>query len=291
MPNENIVRPTQEGLRLIIHADDFGLSDSINNGIAQAHKYGILTSASVMPTAAATQAALELVRNLPNLDIGIHLTLVDELPALDPAAVPSLVTSCGRFHKHARVFAARYLVGRVNLDEVRQELGAQIELILDSGTTVSHLDSHQHVHMLPGIFRVVADLAKKYRIPAIRLPREPVRRYMFENLYLAGRVSELLVLNLLCRYANPAGLMTSDSFAGFVHGGQLDARNMLTVLANLPTSGTCELMCHPAADDNDSSHQKWNYGGKGELQALTSAVTRDYIREAGIQLISYKDLE
>ena len=151
-------------LQLIVHADDFGLSEKVNEGILQAHRLGILTSASVMANGAAFEHAIEMWRSLPSLDLGIHLTLVEEQPVLDPAMVPSLVNETGQFYRHATIFAKRYFMGKIRLGEVRRELAAQINKVMSRGVTISHLDSHQHVHMLPQVLRVTLELAGEFGI-------------------------------------------------------------------------------------------------------------------------------
>ena len=278
------------GPRLIVHADDFGLSESVNKGIILAHEEGIVTSASVMPTAAASSAALDLSKTHPSLDIGIHLTLVGEWPALPAKAVPSLVRSNGKFHEHATDLAKLYLRARINLSEVRGELDAQIERVLTAGIQVSHLDSHQHVHLLPGILKVVVELANRHGIPAVRLPRERLRGYMLAQPGLLTRLGPMLVLNRLCSRAKLDGLETTEHFSGFFFGGRLVLNNLITVLTHLPSPGTCELMCHPAQAASGSHHEHWGYHGPEELVALTSPITMASIRDHGIRLISYREM-
>ena len=104
--------------KLIVNADDFGLSESVNEGIIEAHLNGIVTSASIMANGRAFNQAIKLCHDNPSLDIGVHLLLVEERPVLAPEKVPSLVSSEGRFHKTSKDFARKYLARRLNLDEI-----------------------------------------------------------------------------------------------------------------------------------------------------------------------------
>src|SRR5213592_207307 len=148
--------------KVIVHGDDFGLSERINEGILQAHRHGILTSSSIMANGEAFDQAAALARSTPSLDVGVHLTLIEERPLLSAAEVSTLVNGDGRFHAHATRFGARYFSARINLEEVRRELEAQVEKVLAAGLVPSHLDSHQHVHVLSGILRIVVELSRKY---------------------------------------------------------------------------------------------------------------------------------
>ncbi|WP_273185594.1 carbohydrate deacetylase [Hyphomonas adhaerens] len=283
-------KTAKSGLRLIVHADDFGLSERVNEGVADAHLNGILTSTSIMACAPAFDHAVRIAKATPSLDIGVHLTLIEERPLTDPAKVPSLVDETGHFHKHITVFAKRYFRGLIDLDEVRLELDAQIARIKEAGLAISHLDSHQHVHMLPGILSVAQDLGRKHGIAPMRLPRETVSPYMLTSPGGLPRVAQQLVLNHFCNRARKGFGPTTDRFAGFHYGGKLDTAALLTVVSNLPETGTCELMCHPGEDDPASDKLHWGYAWANELSALKDASVAAKIEAKGIRLISFRDL-
>lgn len=283
-------KPATGGLRLIVHADDLGLSEKVNDGIADAHLNGILTSTSIMACAPAFDHAVEVAKATPSLDIGVHLTLIEERPLSDPAKVPSLVDETGHFHSHVTVFAKRYFRGLINPDEVRLELDAQIARIQEAGIRVSHLDSHQHVHMLPDILRVAQDLGRKHGIAPMRLPRERVSPYMLSSPGGFSRIAQQLVLNHFCNRARKGFGPTTDRFAGFYYGGKLDTDALLRVVSALPETGSCELMCHPGVDDPASEKLHWGYAWANELSALKSTSVAAEIEARGIQLISYRNL-
>lgn len=276
--------------RLIVHGDDFGLSAAVNRGIAAAHTNGILTSASVLAGGAAFADAVAVTNANPELDIGVHLTLTELTPVADPAEVPSLVDAHGRFAPHAQQFAARYLRGKIELAEVRTELDAQIRRALDYGLPVSHLDGHQHVHMLPGVAHVIADLAQEHGIHAVRHPAERFRLYMLKSPRGFGRVVEQTVLNLLCAVSPLRKLAHAEDFAGFYFGGRLNEQNLLTLLHSLAAAKTTELMCHPGEDDAASDYGHWGYSWSGEVAALSSQRVRDVLQARGVRLISYRDI-
>lgn len=277
------------GCRLIVHADDFGLSEAVNTGIADACRRGILRSTSLIAPGLAFDHAVALARQTPGLDLGIHLTLIEEQPLAAPETIPSLVNAQGRFLDHATSFTRRYLQGKVRLDEIRHELSLQIEKVLDTGLPISHLDSHQHTHMLPGMWHLVCSLAEKYRIGALRIPRERPRWYMLRS-DRRKRILPLLALNTFCHLARPKRIPSTDHFAGFFFGGAVTRENLATLIRHLPPSGTVELMCHPGHADPACRYTHWQYSWAEELQALTDPGIERLLGERGIQLIGWHQL-
>jgi hopanoid biosynthesis associated protein HpnK len=276
--------------KLIVHADDFGLSEKVNDGILHAHLHGILTSASVMANGRAFEHAIRICRSVPTLDVGVHLTLVEEPPVLPREQIPSLVNGEGRFHRHAMTFLKKYVAGRIRLTEVRRELEAQIERVASSGIGISHLDSHQHLHILPQILNLTVDLAGEYGIPAIRLPYETPRFYMLGSRKTFSRLPQLLGLNLFCQLGRKAIPLRTAHFAGFFFGGNLQKKNLHKALQFLPSTETCELMCHPGLEDEYAAYRHWRYHWAEELLALTDPEIADFLSARGIRLISYRQL-
>ena len=276
--------------KLIVNADDFGLSEKVNEGIVNAHIEGIVTATSVMVNGTAFEHALQLSQSVPSLDIGLHLTLTEETPILETATIPSLVNKEHKFHDHANTLTKRLLLGQISLEDIRRELDAQIRKAKDYSMTISHLDGHQHIHMLPGIRRIVGDLAEQYAIPSIRYPMEPLRPYMLRATQGLGRLIQLVALNSFCLTARTAYAKRPDTFAGFFFGGNLTEENLITVLKNLPASGVCEIMCHPGLEDQGSRYKHWAYSWQNELDALTSATVKLFLQERGITLIPYSAL-
>jgi hopanoid biosynthesis associated protein HpnK len=273
--------------RLIVHADDFGLSEAVNRAVIAAHEGGIVTSTSLMAGGSAFEHAVALARSRPSLDVGVHLTLTEQLPVA--ANVPSLVDREGKLSPHATNLAQRRALGRISMADVRTELDAQIRRVLDSGITPTHLDGHQHVHVLPGVAQVVLELARAYRIRAVRYPAERLRGYMLTNPARAKRVAEQLAVAGLSALSPLKALRCADGFVGFYFGGRLNERNLRTVLEHLPARGTTELMCHPGFDDPQSGYGHWGYAWADETAALSSPAIRALLAARGVRLIGYRD--
>jgi len=275
--------------RLVVNADDFGLTTRVNDGVLEAHSRGIVTSASIMPVGRAFDHAAQLAREVPALDVGIHLTLVEERPLLPSHEIPSLVGPEGRFLRHADRFVLRYLAGRINLGDVRRELAEQCRRVLGAGVSPSHLDSHQHLHLLPAVLDVVIELSREFGIPAIRLGHEPrVFRQLVHT--RPGRVALALIWNALARRARRRQRSAIDGFLGFLDAGRLGEHELLRLLENLPSRGTWELGCHPGLPDGETPYRHWRYHWENELAAVTSPRVRALVARNGIELVRFRDL-
>jgi predicted glycoside hydrolase/deacetylase ChbG (UPF0249 family) len=273
-----------ERLKLIVNADDFGISEAVNRGIVEAHDRGIVTSTSLMATGPAFDDAVALARSRTGLAVGVHLVLTEHRPLVG-AAAPSLVGPDGAFPPHLKQLLAKRLRGGISLAEVRLELDAQIRRVRAAGISVSHLDGHQHAHVLPGIARVVAELAAAHGIAAVRYPAERVRGYMLRSVPHAARVAEQAALGLFCASSPLKRLRRSDDFVGFYFGGRLDEENLATLLGDLPRAGTVELMCHPG-DERMRPSGDWQYAWAAERDALMSPRIRELVVARGVQLVS-----
>lgn len=276
--------------KLIVHADDFGLTEKVNEGILKAHLHGILTSASLMANGAAFEHAIEICHKFLTLDIGIHLTLVEEKPVLNQGAVGTLINANGRFTNHSTQFVKKYLSRKISLQEVRRELEAQIVKIKSCGVRISHIDSHQHLHILPKILKITVELAKKHNIASIRMPYEMLGFNMLDKDVSALRVIQSMFLNFLCKVGRYSDLLRTDYFVGFLLSGNLNRLNLQKVIQRLPLKGTCELMCHPGLENGDGCYSHWKYHWKEELNALIDPGISSLIQRKGISLISYKHL-
>lgn len=277
-------------LKLIVNADDFGLSDIINEGILESYLKGILRSTSLVANGKAFDHSLEIIRSHPELDVGVHLTLVEEKPILDENKVPSLIFKNGHFYNHANDFTKRYLSKKISFNEVKNELNAQIEKILDNRIVISHMDSHQHLHLLPRILDITIELANRYKIKFIRLPKEKFRSYMFHDLNEITRIEQMAVVNSLCSKAKKKISNRTDHFVGFYYGGKLRRQNLLKLIENLPNDGICELMCHPGLSNYSTDYSHWNYRQIEEMHALIDVEVSELIVKKNIQIASFKNL-
>jgi chitin disaccharide deacetylase len=279
--------------RLIVNADDFGLHEAVNRGIYEAHTRGIVMSASLMAGGAAFENAVDVARSCPELGVGVHLTLVGGRPVLPPQEVSTLVDAQGRFCASYPVFLARYLTGRVNLAEVEQELTAQIEKMRLAGIAPTHIDSHQHLHVLPGIGELVLALARRFSIRAIRIPAEPVA-FLGGMLpspgRFGGRFGLTLLANLFRQHCLAAGFAVTQHFFGMLAGGRMNEILLQKIIQTLP-KGDSEIMVHPGADSQVlASEYSWGYHWEEEMQALVLPGIRDMLKMKAVQLISFREL-
>jgi len=278
---------------VIVNADDFGLCHAVNEGVAEAFDRGIVTSASLLAPGDAFDEAAALARARPALDLGVHLTLTQTRPLSPPTDIPSLVTKEGRFPPDWRSFLARYLRGGVRRRHIETELRAQIERVRQAGLDISHLDSHQHLHMLPGVLPIVVRLAAEYGVGALRYPNQ--RRSHTVGGGVGARLrrrAEGAALRLLCRSGRRLvaanGLLVPDDFRGFSEAGAWDEESLAGALSDLD-GGLTEIGCHPGADDGIDDELHWGYHWERELRAFTSPEVAAAIEQNHVLLATYRD--
>ncbi|HYV49601.1 MAG TPA: ChbG/HpnK family deacetylase [Myxococcaceae bacterium] len=259
--------------RLVVNADDLGLHPRIDEGILEARKRGILTSASVLVTGRSAEAAVRAAQ-AAGVRVGVHLCLVTALPPVLPVEKVRSLAPGGVFRAGWAALVKAWALGRVRLAEVREELAAQIERARELGAEVDHLDAHQHVHALPGLARVVREIADEARLPV----RWPVERPRF------GSVKAALLGALAMGARRPARAL---ELVGLSRSGALDERALLEVLDALP-EGDFELICHPGREPGTVPEDPaWRYGWEQELGALVSEAVRRKVVERGIELTTY----
>lgn len=284
--------PCSSSPRLVVNADDFGLCREINSGILQAHRAGIVTSTSLMAVGKAFADAIDGCRLAPTLDVGVHLTAVAARPLLSTCS--SLTDADGSFHASAGTFTRRWLRGAVRRADLQAEWSAQIERILDEGIRLTHLDSHQHLHILPGLTEICQQLALRFRIPFIRVPVESLWRLEAPSFHGCARMAGAAVLGgcwLLGRLAAPRQPLARPlRFLGFHDGGRLDQQRLLRLLDSLRPGQGYELMCHPGHTPDDPDIQGWGYHHATELQALTDPLVLAEIKSRAIRLCGFADL-
>jgi len=275
--------------QLIVNADDLGLTSGVNQGTLRAFQEGIVTSASLLVTGSAFEEAVALARQNPELDVGLHLTLVEERAVLGREALPTLVDETGRFPRTSGEFFRRAFLGRISWDEVEREIAAQIACFQKTGLRLSHLDSHQHLHMFPPIFQIVRRLTSGMQSVWIRNPAGPWRKSPGVRM---GRWIQRLGLNLTCLSARalngrPLPQMPEGMY-GFEVSGCLTRRALEQILRKIP-DGLYELVCHPGEDDVDTRtrYSHWRYQWGEELKALTAPETQVVLKEHGIALTSF----
>jgi chitin disaccharide deacetylase len=280
--------------RLVINADDLGLTVGVNDGIFDAHDHGILTSASLFAGAPATFDAIRRARGRPSLGVGVHLALVDGTPTLPPGRVPTLVEGDGRFRRSWKPFIVACLRGKVSLDEVELELTAQIERLRSAGVTLTHLDAHKHVHAYPPVFAIVARLAGRFGIPVVRVPYEQWTRIDGEA-YSRGTMRLQALLNAAMRPWARRDYRTAAShdvrtphFVGRIHTGILTADALAGLVRALPP-GVTELMVHPgyADDDLERTGTRLLESRQHELDLLCSLEARALLVGERVELLRH----
>ncbi len=282
--------------RLIVAADDFGLSAGVNAGILRAHRQGILTETSLMVRGAAVAEAVAMAHATPTLGVGLHLTLLQGHCAAPPADVPVLAGGDGRFSDAPVLTGMRYFFTPGARAQLRREIAAQLDAFLATGLPLSHVDGHLTIHMHPLALAALLDLAPRYGIRAVRLPREPLAAALrWDRRHAARKCFEAAAFGALSGWARPrlarAGLRHPQRMYGMHQTGQMTEAYLLHLIASLPP-GTSELYGHPAETVDDEA-RRWrpaDYRSDAELAALCSPRVRAAIDAAGIELIRYRDL-
>jgi predicted glycoside hydrolase/deacetylase ChbG (UPF0249 family) len=262
--------------RLILNADDFGLTAGVNRAIIELHRAGLLTSTTLMARATATGEAIELACSTPSLGVGCHVVLVDGEPQLPARELPTLVDPrTGRFQPTLGAFLRRLFTGRIRSSEIEAEAAAQIALLQSRGVVLTHIDTHKHVHLLPAVLRPVLRAAGAAGIRAVRNPLEPLWSLRATPCAPLLRREEVSLLRLFepafLRIVAEAGFTTTDGALGVLATGTLDAATVASLLRNLPP-GTWELVTHPGYNDADLAHAHTRLLASREIerQALLS---------------------
>ena len=271
---------------LIVNADDYGLTAAVSEGILRAHRDGVLTSTSLLVLAPGFSSSVGRLRDVAGLGIGAHLAAVGEDPPLLSAReIPTLVDARGYLPMSWRKLLPLVAARRIDLDDIEREWTAQLEAIDAEGLVVDHLDSHQHVHVFPGLRDVALRLAVRRRIGAVRVTRSaspgPVGRVASR---LAGRFAERAVAQCVAFPGDAAGLDEA---------GHLDEPTLLVALERLARSNAAvvELSGHPGARvDPDRHRYAWDYRWGDELDALCAPAVRVAIERHGFRLGTYRDL-
>jgi predicted glycoside hydrolase/deacetylase ChbG (UPF0249 family) len=279
-----LTRASNDGaIRLVVNADDLGLHPSIDRGVLRAHREGIVTSSTALVTGSSAPKAIADAK-AQGLPLGVHLCLTTNLrPAADPSSVPSVAPN-GRFRPRWPHVLAAWAAGRIRLREVELEFRAQIALARKLGAHPDHLDGHQHLHVLPGIARVVRSIARDERLPV----RWPIARPSMAWLVQPGSAVKTAGLDLLSRFARRGtpGLPGWGTF----EAGALTEERLLAIISALPP-GDHEIGCHPGEIADDVPEQPgWRYGWEDEVKAVCSARVRALVEERQIKLVSYADV-
>jgi len=277
--------------RLIVNADDFGLTPGVSRAIIELHAAGLVTSTSLMARAGATEEAIELACATPSLGVGCHVVLVDGESILPPEKIPSLVDArTGRFPDSLTAFLLRLFTGRIRAEEIEAEAAAQIAHLQERGVRLTHIDTHKHAHMFTAVLRPVLRAARAAGIRAVRHPFEPewaVRAAIGAPLARALQIAALRPLGPRSRkILAQEGFTTTDGTIAMAGTGTLDAKALGSLLRQIP-AGTWELVTHPGYNDADLVRVRTRLRASRDIERLALAGIPEV---PGIELISFADL-
>ena len=276
--------PPAGARRLIVNADDFGRSSSINQAVLRAHREGILTSASLMVNEPACAEAVAMARDNPSLGVGLHLTLLCGRSALPAQSIPGLLNGSGQFVDDPVQAGMRYFFQPALRRQLREEIHEQFKRFHQTGLPLDHLNGHLHLHLHPTVFGILMEDAEELGIRHMRLTRDP---YWLDARLMAGRrlyrsVHAAIYCLLSWKARRPLlrrRIAFSQRVFGLLQNGRVNEDYISKLLPALP-AGDSELYSHPSLDEF-----------KHEFEALISPRVKEQVKELGIQLIRYRDLQ
>lgn len=278
-------------IRLIVNADDFGQTKGINRAVLELHQAGLLTSATLMARAGATDQAIEIARATPLLSVGCHIVLTDGEPVLSPNRIPSLIDpSTNLFYSSLAMFLGRFLSNRINPAEVEAETSAQIRHLQTRGIHISHVDSHKHTHMFPAVLRPLLRGARACGIHSVRNPFEPpwaIRATAGCNFVRTAQVSILRSMQSAWRrIVDEESFLTTGGSLGVASTGALKTVTLYRLLDRIRT-GTWELVTHPGYNDADLARIPTQLRASRDIERKALPVLREF---PAIQLSSWSEL-
>ena len=269
--------------RLIVNADDFGRSSSINQAVIRAHREGILTTASLMVSGDACDEAVELAKQNPTLGVGLHLTLICGKATAGRMEIPDLVNPRGEFSDSPVLTGARYFFDRGLQLQLAREISAQFAKFKATGLALDHVNGHLNLHLHPTIFELLAARRHEWGIRHLRVTDDPfaLNRRLASGHWLY-RTSHAVIFSRLARRARyqlaRTDIRFTDHVFGLLQNARVDETFIRQLLPALPR-GSSELYSHPSLD-----------AFRHEFDALISPRVKAQVAELGIELIRYQDL-
>ncbi|MDR3532699.1 MAG: hopanoid biosynthesis-associated protein HpnK [Rhodopila sp.] len=261
--------------RVVVSADDFGLSEAVNEGIERAHRDGILQAASLMVAGAAAEDAVRRARAMPGLRVGLHLVVIEGPAVLAPALIPDLVDAQGQFPSDQLRLGLKYFFRPVVRRQLAAEFRAQYAAFATTGLELDHANAHKHMHLHPTVGRMLIGIGREFGLRAVRVPAEPL-----DILAACGEPASFGAralyqwTRLLRRQARRAGMATTDQVFGIAWSGHMTADRLLRLAAHLP-DGTSEIYFHPATRrDRTLNTLMPGYEHEAELRALLDPAVR-----------------
>lgn len=275
--------------RVVLNADDFGLAPAHTRRVAALRAKGLLTDVSLLATGTSFDEAALGLRGAGLFEAGVHLCITGgEQPVSAPRDVPSLLAG-GSFRAHWPAVLLALAAGRIRRAEVEREWEAQIARTEGAGLRVTHLDSHQNLHLHPFLFPVAVALARRFRVPFVRAPRAddppgrpeapPLSRLRARLLALLGSRGRRLL--------DAAGLPEPPRVLGLAEAGHMTAARFERAVADLP-EGDYEVALHSGdEDDVTRARYHWGYDWRGEAEALESGAVAAALAARGIATVGF----
>ncbi len=268
---------------VIVTGDDFGLNDAVNQAIAETHRRGLLGSASLMVTGQAVDQAVTMAKDMPALNVGLHLAVTRAQALLPPRDLPTITDKQGRLGRHLARTGVVYFFSPAARRELRAEIRAQFESFAATGLALDHVDGHNHMHLHPTVLSLLLDVGADFGLKAVRLPYEPFgpawrmfggspwrlgASWLFLKPWTAAMKGRLRSRSLYC----------NDYLFGMSHTGQITVDALAGILDNLPKQGLTEVHLHPGlvGGTQDEEHI-----------ALTDAGIRELFHDLGLYLTSF----
>ncbi|HLA27347.1 MAG TPA: hopanoid biosynthesis-associated protein HpnK [Syntrophales bacterium] len=281
--------------KLILTADDFGSSLAVNEAIEEAHRNGVLSTASLMVGAKAAGDAIDRACRLRSLRVGLHLVLVDGSPVSPPHTIPSLVNPRGEFSSHLFRAGINFYFRAGVRQQLEREIRAQFQAFRDTGLVLDHVNCHKHMHLHPTIGRLLLKVGREYGLRAVRYPYEPVfpswrasRKDLGQK--LLSRLFLLPWLLLLKKQLRQARVSSNNFVFGMNDSGNMHLDLVLRFFQHLP-SGVTEIYFHPALHRSPELDRTIaNYHCEEEFATLTSSTLEHVLRDSDIQPVVFSDL-
>jgi len=280
--------------KVIINADDFGLSKGVNEGIILAHQKGILTSTTLMANMPGFTQAVGLAKQNEKLGVGIHLNIVRGKPLSPAENVGSLLNKDKKFFSSLFILLRRIWSRKINQQEIELEFRAQIEKILENDIQISHFDSEKHIHCLPSLLKIILKLGKEYNIKRIRY----INEYCLSPRLFQSAKSIFASLSCLSmkQKIRKNGLFMPDRSYGICKSGRISSPSIKKFLSTLK-EGVTEIMVHPGFMTQELLDLEKEIGSfyinkyrEKELKALLDRELKQIIKDKEISLISFNQL-
>lgn len=281
--------------RLIVNADDFGISEEVNEAIIRAHREGVLTSTSLMVAGKAAEQAVRLAKENPRLAVGIHLVAVMGRSVLPQSEIPTLVDREQNFSNNPTAAGLKYFFSPPSRREIRREIAAQFAKFQETGLRLSHVDGHLHLHVHPVIFNEALRQASKYGARRMRVPQEERSVALgYDSTHRAQKTFFTIQFGGLARYMKrklaAAGFTVPERVYGNLQSGQMSESYFLYTLDHL-RAATSEIYFHPAVYPPDRTLDADEQQCQLEFETLISPRVRERMAQAGIQLTNYIEME